>query len=106
MKAVALAEQHVGHMAQAAGAKQAARARICDMERYYFHIRDGDVVTPDDEGAVFQDLDAARDGLMAGIRDIVADHLSHGTKIGGRKFEITDARGNVLDVIACGSLLR
>jgi hypothetical protein len=43
---------------------------------------------------------------MAGIRDIVADHLSHGTKIGGRKFEITDARGNVLDVIACDSLLR
>jgi hypothetical protein len=94
-------------MAQVAGVKQAARRmRSCDMERYFFHIRDGDILTRDDEGAVFPDLAAARDSLMAGIRDIVADHLSHGTKIGNRKFEITDARGNVLDVIACDSLLR
>ena len=43
---------------------------------------------------------------MAGLREIVSEHLLHGTDIEGRQFEIADEAGGVLDIIPFTSLLR
>lgn len=76
------------------------------MPRYYFHIREGNVLMPDDEGRFFPGLPAARNELMASLREIVSERLLHGTDIEGRQFEIADEAGDVLAIVPFTSLLR
>jgi hypothetical protein len=40
------------------------------MPRYFFHLRFGDRIVPDDEGVELRDRNAARDEALAAIRDL------------------------------------
>ena len=59
------------------------------MERFFFHIRAGGQLVPDEEGMILPDLAAATAELQASARD-----LWHSSK--GGTVEMTDAKGVIL----------
>ena len=48
------------------------------MARYFFHLRDGHDETLDPEGAEFGDMDAVREAVLAGARDLIAGDAQQG----------------------------
>ena len=59
------------------------------MERFYFHIRTGGILVPDEEGMNLPSEDAAIAELRASARDLSETDLEGSV-------EMTDARGRVL----------
>lgn len=48
------------------------------MPHYFFHIRNGNGVTADEEGRDFVDADAAREEAVRGIRSILSEEALYG----------------------------
>jgi predicted metal-dependent RNase len=70
------------------------------MQQYFFHIVNVDgVITPDWEGARFDDIENARQEAVASLRDIVAETVKSGGKVLGLGIQIADETGAVLDGI-------
>jgi hypothetical protein len=70
------------------------------MPRYFFHILQlGDDSIPDDEGAEFEDYEAAKHEALESVRDLAVDAIKRGSRLSGLAIEITDERGKVLDTI-------
>lgn len=63
------------------------------MSRYFFHIRDGLVFVPDEEGLECRDMQAVQDEARASARDMVNAAL-HGRPSLPAAIEIEDERGN------------
>jgi hypothetical protein len=61
------------------------------MIRYYFHIRDGWDLIPDDEGIEFPSLDAARAEAYASANDLSRTSHSRVCSV-----QVADRDGNVL----------
>lgn len=61
------------------------------MSRYYFHIREGDLLTLDEEGLELSGMDAARDEAAASMMDLMRGGLL------GASIQIMDEVGNMLD---------
>lgn len=70
------------------------RARI--LIRYYFHIRDGWNVIPDEEGMELPSLDAARSEAYASADDIARASIQDGTNVSATAIQIADGAGNIL----------
>jgi uncharacterized protein DUF6894 len=68
--------------------------------RFYFHVRDGDRLTEDPDGAELPDLAAAGAKARTAIREAAARPGSAGLDLGRRRFEIADAGGRVLATVA------
>ena len=65
--------------------------------RYYFHIlNEGLDPIHDDEGAEFEDYEAAKHEAVESIRDLAADAMKDGRKANGLAIEIADEAGKVL----------
>jgi hypothetical protein len=48
------------------------------MGRFYFHVRAGDELTPDDEGMDLPDLSAAKREALLGARELLAEAIESG----------------------------
>jgi hypothetical protein len=76
------------------------------MPLYFFHLRDGDQLVPDDTGMNLQDIEEARAEAVRSARDILADQLRAGEALDGQIVEIADETGKVLDVVTFQDALR
>lgn len=65
--------------------------------KYYFHVRDGEQVIPDREGSELPDLVAARAEAWSSACDFAIDSLRGGAAVNGRRIEIADGSGVVLE---------
>ena len=69
------------------------------MPAFYFHVRDGDRLTPDPDGADLPGLDAALAKAAEAIREAASRPLRPGQDLSGRRFEIADESGRVLATV-------
>lgn len=76
------------------------------MARYYFHIRDGERLSKDPEGADFENLDAAREEAVKSARELLSQRVRNGEEVDGQAFELTAEDGTVIDKVAFRDVLR
>lgn len=72
---------------------------------FYFHVRDGERLTPDPDGAELPGLDAARENAAAAVREAVCSPAAAGRDLSRRRFEIADGSGRVLATVAFRDVL-
>jgi hypothetical protein len=65
------------------------------MPRFYLHFRKGEHFYRDPEGAVFADLERARQEAMQSARELAAECVKHNQEVEGQ-FEIMDEAGENL----------
>jgi hypothetical protein len=65
--------------------------------RYHFNIREGAAFIPDDEGAEFATLEAARAEARASVRDLASEDIRNGRPAHAWQVEITTSEGAVLE---------
>ena len=68
------------------------------MPRYFFHIRDGEELIPDDEGSNLADLPAARKEAAQTVREIIAESVGSREPLEQLTVEIWDEEGPVESV--------
>jgi len=56
------------------------------MGRFYFHLRAGDQIVPDDEGVDLPDLSAAQREAILAARELLAEAIKSGRPEGPRRF--------------------
>lgn len=66
------------------------------MPRYFFHIRDGWDLVPDEEGMEFPNINIAEVEGYASARDLSAAALAEGRILRACAIEVTDPAGRVL----------
>jgi hypothetical protein len=76
------------------------------MPKYYFHIRDGQDLAPDPEGAEFESLEAARMEAIHSARELVAQRILRGDVVDGQAFELTSEDGEVADIVRFKDVMR
>ena len=76
------------------------------MHRYFFHLRDGGNLVPDETGMELASLEDARREAVQSARDILADQLRAGQALDGQRIEIADERGEVLVIVTFREALR
>ena len=75
------------------------------MPRYFFHIRRPDSeLVPDEEGAEFEEYEAAKHEAVESVRDLTVDTIKRGSKVASLAVEIADDDGKVLDTIKAREL--
>lgn len=75
------------------------------MPHYFFHIRNGEYFTPDDEGGDFDDYAGARREAVMSVRDLVLEAVKFGDSVAGWKIEIADDNGKILGFIQAKEVL-
>ena len=75
------------------------------MPKFHFHIRDASGVALDEDGMELPNLDAAREEAQEAARQILADALKSHKEVDGRKIEIAEEDGAVIEVIEVRDLL-
>ena len=70
------------------------------MTRYYFHLHNGDGLTPDEEGQEFSSPAEAHAAALANIRSILASELDSGELDLNGRLEILDEAGVQILVVA------
>ena len=75
------------------------------MSRYYFHIRIGKTVIPDDEGMECRDVIAAMDEALCSARDLTLMALASGSLRSPATIEVEDEDGNAVGDIASPPVL-
>lgn len=70
------------------------------MPTFHFHVRDGDRLTEDRDGADLPSLGTARAKAAEAIREAAAKPLRPGQDLSRRRFEIADGAGRVLATVA------
>jgi len=73
--------------------------------RFYFHLRAGDELLIDDEGADLPDLSAARREAAQAARELLAEAIRAGKEEIPEAFVIADEDGRTLDTIALAAVL-
>ncbi len=73
------------------------------MARFYFHIREGDVVIEDPDGSELPDLRAAELEAALSARALVVERILAGKCIGDRVLEVADSTGRVLATVSLRS---
>lgn len=69
------------------------------MPRYFFHVREGNLLHRDEEGQQLPDAEAARAEAISSVREILSEKLLHGGALNHRTIEIADETGHVVDVV-------
>jgi hypothetical protein len=75
------------------------------MPKFYFHIRDDAGLIAGNEGMEFADLKAARKEAEESARELLADALRTHKEVDGKRIEIADAGGSVLETIKVWDML-
>ena len=75
------------------------------MSHFYLHIRDGQWLVEDLDGADLPDLDAARTEAERSARALLEIQRVDGAVLAGQAFEIADASGQVLAVVPLRDVL-
>ena len=75
------------------------------MPRFYLHFRKGEQFFRDPEGAVFPDLESARQEAMQSAREMAAESVKHNQDIEGQ-FEIMDEAGKTLLILTLKDTVR
>ena len=75
------------------------------MGRFYFHLRAGDELLIDDEGADLPDLSAARREAAQAARELLAEAIRAGKEEIPEAFVIADEDGRALDVVLLAAVL-
>jgi hypothetical protein len=75
------------------------------MPRYFLHIRSGEELIPDDEGAEFEDLAAATDEAVLACRELAIEEIRSCGYLTSCQIEIWDESGKVLDTIQARVIL-
>lgn len=65
--------------------------------RYHFDIHEGAAVIPDDEGAEFATLEAARAEARAIVQDLAREDIRNGRSAHTWRVKIATCEGKVLD---------
>jgi hypothetical protein len=73
--------------------------------RYFFHIRDDQGLVPDEEGSELPDLATAQTEARLSARDFAIEILKCGQTLSGRRIEIADGDGMVLDSLRIRDLM-
>jgi hypothetical protein len=76
------------------------------MIRLYFHVRHGDRLSKDPEGAEFRDLETARAEAVRSARELLSQRVLNGEEIDGQAFELTDEDGAIVDTVRFRDVLR
>jgi hypothetical protein len=75
------------------------------MGRFYFHLRAGDRVLPDEEGMDLPDFSAARREAIEAARELLAEAIKSGKPEVPEAFVIADESGRELDTIPLAAVL-
>ena len=75
------------------------------MPRYYFHIRDGELVC-DEHGVIFASDEEARREAIRAARDIMAEQVRQGTLSLSDRIEIADDSGKRIMMIPFAEAVR
>jgi hypothetical protein len=75
------------------------------MARFYFHLRAGDRLIPDDEGTDLPDFPAAQREAQLGARELLAEAIKSGKQKVPDAFVIADEAGRALDTILLAAVL-
>jgi hypothetical protein len=76
------------------------------MARYYFNIYEHDHLIRDLEGTELPTVKAAREEAEASAREFLADALRQHSEVNGKRIEIADANGSVVETIRVRDVLR
>jgi hypothetical protein len=69
------------------------------MPRYFFHVREGSLLSKDQEGQELSDAEAARHEAVCSSREMLGERLLHGGSLDHRSIEIADETGHIVDVV-------
>jgi hypothetical protein len=75
------------------------------MPVFHFNIRDANGLVRDEEGMELADGAAAHREAQASARELLADVLRANEVVDGRKIEITDAGGTVVETVPLRDML-
>jgi hypothetical protein len=75
------------------------------MGRFYFHLRAGDELTPDDEGIDLPDFSAAQREALEAAREVLAEAIKTGRSEIPEAFVIADETGQELAVVPLEAVL-
>ncbi|WP_105383517.1 DUF6894 family protein [Neorhizobium alkalisoli] len=70
------------------------------MARYYFHLREGEVLIEDLDGVEVANLEAAKSEAREAMRENIAEHLTAGRQLTFTSIEIRDELGQALAKIS------
>jgi hypothetical protein len=75
------------------------------MGRFYFHLRAGDELMPDDEGIDLPDFSAAQHEALLSARELLAEAIKSGKPEVPEEFVIADESGRELDTVPLATVL-
>jgi hypothetical protein len=75
------------------------------MRRFYFHLRAGDELMPDEEGIDLPDLSAARSEAIEAARELLAGAIKDGRSEVPEALVIADEDGRTLDIVLLAAVL-
>jgi hypothetical protein len=75
------------------------------MGRFYFHLRAGDELTPDEEGVDLPDFSAARSEAIEAARELLAQAIKDGRPEVPEAFVIADEAGQELGTVPLATVL-
>jgi hypothetical protein len=75
------------------------------MGRFYFHIKNGDELIPDDEGTDLPDVAAATREALQAARELLAEAIKVGTSKVPEALVITDETGQTVEVLPLAVVL-
>jgi hypothetical protein len=87
------------NMAAAWGLKVRISSNTNVMPRYFFHVREGSLLSRDEEGQELPNAEAARREAVSATREMLGENLLHGGSLNHRSVEIADAIGRIVDVV-------
>jgi hypothetical protein len=76
------------------------------MVRLFFHIREGNRMSKDPEGAEFENVEAARMEAVRSARELLSQRVLNGEEIDGQVFELTGDDGTVMATVRFSDVLR
>jgi hypothetical protein len=76
------------------------------MPKFFFHIRDGQDLAADPEGAEFESLEAARKEAINSARELLSQRILRGEVVDGQAFELTSEDGEVADIVRFKDVMR
>ncbi|WP_313607156.1 DUF6894 family protein [Rhizobium sp.] len=76
------------------------------MVRLFFHIREGNRMSKDQEGAEFENVEAARMEAVRSARELLSQRVLNGEEIDGQVFELTGDDGTVMATVRFRDVLR
>jgi hypothetical protein len=75
------------------------------MRRFFFHLRTGDELIPDEEGTDLPNFSAAQREALLGARELLAEAIKNGKQKVPDAFVIVDEAGQALETLLLSSVL-